>query len=115
VGLTAALDVVSKRKIPSPRSSNRPASSHFPYWLSYPDSLNVRFKATHFIFAKIPSHSHTIPPFTENIQKATTRGSFLRSKAVGAWSWPLTSIYCRGQECVELYIHSPNTPSWRGA
>jgi hypothetical protein len=28
---------------------------------------------------------------------------------------PLTSIYCRGQEYLELYLHSPNTPSWRGA
>jgi hypothetical protein len=26
-----------------------------------------------------------------------TRGSFPRCKAAGAWSWPLTSIYCRGQ------------------
>jgi hypothetical protein len=30
----------------------------------------------------------------------------------GAWSWPSTSILCRGQECVDLYLHSPNTPSW---
>jgi hypothetical protein len=29
-----------------------------------------------------------------------------------SWSWPLTS---RGQECVELYLHSPTMPSWRGA
>jgi hypothetical protein len=36
-----------------------------------------------------------------------TRGSFPGGKAAGAWSWPLTSIYCRGQECVELYLHSP--------
>jgi hypothetical protein len=43
------------------------------------------------------------------------RGSFPGGKAAGAWSWPLTSIYCRGQECVELYIDSPDTPSWRGA
>jgi hypothetical protein len=26
-----------------------------------------------------------------------TRGSFPGDKAAGAWSWPLTSIYCRGQ------------------
>jgi hypothetical protein len=26
-----------------------------------------------------------------------TRGSFPGGKAAGAWSWPLTSIYCRGQ------------------
>jgi hypothetical protein len=42
-------------------------------------------------------------------------GSFPGSKEAGAWSWPLTSILCRDQECVELYLHSPNTPSWRDA
>jgi hypothetical protein len=36
-------------------------------------------------------------------------------KAAGAWSWPLTSIQCRGQQCVELYLHSPITPSRHGA
>jgi hypothetical protein len=44
-----------------------------------------------------------------------TRDSFPRDKSGEAWSWPLTSILCRGQECVELYLHSPNTPSWRGS
>jgi hypothetical protein len=44
-----------------------------------------------------------------------TRGSFPGGKAVGVWSWPLTSVQCRGKECVELYLHSSNTPSWRGA
>jgi hypothetical protein len=34
------------------------------------------------------------------------RGFFLRGKAAGAWSWPTTSNYCRGQENVDLYIHS---------
>jgi len=43
------------------------------------------------------------------------RGSFLGGKATGAWSWRLTSNYCRGQEWVELYLHSPNTYSRRGA
>jgi hypothetical protein len=32
---------------------------------------------------------------------------FPRSKVAGAWSWPLTSNYCQGQENVDLYIHSP--------
>jgi hypothetical protein len=41
-----------------------------------------------------------------------SRGSFPRDKTAGAWSWPLISIYYRGQECVELYLHSPNTTSW---
>jgi hypothetical protein len=45
----------------------------------------------------------------------STRGSFPGGKAAGAWSWPLTSTYCRGQECVELYLHSPRRPSWRSA
>jgi len=37
---------------------------------------------------------------------------FLGGKVAGAWSWPLTSIYCRSQECVELCLHSPPTSSW---
>jgi hypothetical protein len=28
----------------------------------------------------------------------STGGSFPAGKATGSWSWPLTSIYCRGQE-----------------
>jgi len=43
------------------------------------------------------------------------QGLFPWSKAAGAWSWPLSSVQCRVQECMELYFHSPNTPSWRGA
>jgi hypothetical protein len=34
-------------------------------------------------------------------------GSFPGDKATRAWSWPLTSISCRGKECVELYLHCP--------
>jgi hypothetical protein len=30
-----------------------------------------------------------------------------RGKAAGAGNWPLTSNKCRGQENVDLYIHSP--------
>jgi hypothetical protein len=40
---------------------------------------------------------------------------FLGGKAAWAWSWSLTSIWCRGQEYVELYLHFPNTASWRDA
>jgi hypothetical protein len=43
------------------------------------------------------------------------RGSFPGGKAAGAWSWPLTHIQHWSQECEVLYLHSPNTPSWRGA
>jgi len=33
--------------------------------------------------------------------------SYLEGKAAGTWSWPLTSIYCWCQECVELYLQPP--------
>jgi hypothetical protein len=36
-----------------------------------------------------------------------TGGSFPRDKAARGWSWPLTSNQCRGQENVDLFIHSP--------
>jgi hypothetical protein len=35
-----------------------------------------------------------------------TEGSIPGGKAAGAWSWPLTSNWCRRQENVGLYIHS---------
>jgi hypothetical protein len=44
-----------------------------------------------------------------------TRGAFPAGKAAGAWSWPLTPSSSEVKECVELYLHSPNTPPWRGA
>jgi hypothetical protein len=40
---------------------------------------------------------------------------FLGGKAAGAWSWSLASTKCRSQECVVLYLHSPNTPWYHGA
>jgi hypothetical protein len=44
-----------------------------------------------------------------------TRGSFTGGKGAEAWRWPFISIQYRGQNCVELYFHSPNTPSCCGA
>jgi hypothetical protein len=35
------------------------------------------------------------------------RRLFPRGKAAGAWSWPIISNYFRGQENVDLYVHSP--------
>jgi hypothetical protein len=32
----------------------------------------------------------------------------------GVSCWPLTSVWCGGQEWVELHLYSPHTPSWRG-
>jgi hypothetical protein len=42
-----------------------------------------------------------------NILYNVYRGLFPGGKAAGAWSWQLTSNKCRGQENVDLYIHSP--------
>jgi hypothetical protein len=36
-----------------------------------------------------------------------TWGFFLGDKTAGAWRWPLTTNLCRGEEYVDLYIHSP--------
>jgi hypothetical protein len=44
-----------------------------------------------------------------------TRGSFPGGKASGAWSWPLTPSSAEVKERVQLYLRSPNTPSWHGA
>jgi hypothetical protein len=44
-----------------------------------------------------------------------TRGSFPGGKEAEAWSWPLTPSSAEVKKCVELYLHSPNTPPWRGA
>jgi len=44
-----------------------------------------------------------------------TRGSFPGDKVAGAWSWPLTSNLVPSQRMSGLTLHSPNTPSWRGA
>jgi hypothetical protein len=37
--------------------------------------------------------------------------SFPEGKATGAWSWPPPSS-AEAKECLELYLHSPSTPSW---
>jgi hypothetical protein len=36
-------------------------------------------------------------------------------KRPGYWIWPVTSFWCIGQEYEDLYLHSTNTPPWRGA
>jgi hypothetical protein len=44
-----------------------------------------------------------------------TRASFPGGKVVGAWSWPHTSVYCRGQRMRGAIPPLPTTPSWCGA
>ena len=36
----------------------------------------------------------------------TTGGSSTRVRLAEAWSWVLSSIYCRGKESTELYLHA---------
>jgi hypothetical protein len=44
-----------------------------------------------------------------------TRGSFLGVKRPGREADHSPPSSAEVKECVELYLHSPNTPSWRGA
>jgi hypothetical protein len=45
-----------------------------------------------------------------------TRGSIPGSKVARAWSWPHSPpSSAEVKEWMELYLHSPNTPSWLGA
>jgi hypothetical protein len=44
-----------------------------------------------------------------------TGDSFPGGKAAGAWSYHSSTTSAEVKEWVELYLHSPNTSSWRGA
>jgi hypothetical protein len=44
-----------------------------------------------------------------------TRGSFPGGKAAGRKANHSPPSSAEVKECVELYLHSPSTPSWRGA
>jgi hypothetical protein len=43
------------------------------------------------------------------------RGSFPGGKVGGRWTDHSPPSSAEVRECLELYLHSPNTPSWRGA
>jgi hypothetical protein len=53
-------------------------------------SRGKRFSLLHSIQTSSGAHPASYP--------VGTRGSFSSRKVAGAWSWPLTSIQCRGQE-----------------
>jgi hypothetical protein len=57
-------------------------------------------KNVHFSLSCRPALGPTKPPIQ------WVPGSFPGGKVAVAWSWPLTSNYCRGQENVDLYMHS---------
>jgi hypothetical protein len=50
-----------------------------------------------------PALGFTQPP-TQWVSVAFPRG---KGKAADTWIWPLASIWCWDQECVERYLHSP--------
>jgi hypothetical protein len=58
-----------------------------------------------YFFPRRPDRIWGPPSLLSNWYRG--RGGFLGCRAAGAWSWPLISNYCRGQENLDLYIHSP--------
>jgi hypothetical protein len=102
------------RRSPPPHSKSRDCSVGTALGYGLDDrGSRVRFPAgagNFFLHHRVQNRSGAHPPS----YPVGTRGSFPGGKAAEAWSWPLTSIYCRGQECVELYLHSGSMPSWRG-
>jgi hypothetical protein len=37
---------------------------------------------------------------------------FFRDKTARSWSWPLSAIYCRSDNSVDLHLHCPHSTSW---
>jgi hypothetical protein len=59
------------------------------------------------IFSLFYTSSRPVLGLTHPSYWMGTGTSFPGGKATGAWSWPLTSNWCRGQENKDLYMHSP--------
>jgi len=64
----------------------------------------------------LPVNAYCIPNSpTDSLHSATyitgTGGALSGDRTVRAWSWPLTSIWCQGFECIEIYLHAPYSPS----
>ena len=72
----------------------------------------VRIQAGTKIFLFYKSSRPTLGPTQPSLKFVP--GSFPGGKAAGAWCWPLTSIWRRDSEWVELYFNSLYTPLWRG-
>jgi hypothetical protein len=128
VGPRIVLDTVVKRKILSPRRESKvevERRRHEDVWGS--GVISARILNLGDMWRRVVSFTPpaALPPVHHRVQNGSgahqasyprsTRVSFPGGKAARAWSWTLTSIYCRGQECVELYLHSPSMSSWRGA
>jgi hypothetical protein len=71
------------------------------------DDRGSNFSLNH----RVKNGSGAPPPASYTMR---TRGSFPGGKAAGAEADHSLPSNAEVKECVELYIHSPNTPSWRG-
>jgi hypothetical protein len=67
--------------------------------LGFDSRQGLDFSFHHQVWTGSGAHPATYP--------AGYRGLIPRRWSGWAWSWPLTSIYCPGEECVELQLHSP--------
>jgi hypothetical protein len=66
----------------------------FSNWLSHSARVTLVSAGNLHNFVRCFHILHIFPAFSDNF-------------AAGAWRRPLTSIQKRGQECLELYLHSP--------
>jgi hypothetical protein len=57
------------------------------------------FSSLHVVHAGFGAYPTSYP--------MSTGGSYNGSNAAEAWNSPLTSNWCRGQDYVDLYVHSP--------
>ena len=60
--------------------------------------------------------SHKFSPFAYTYKFVVQYiGKVIIGKAAGTWSWPLTSVWYEGKECMDLNLHSPQASSWQNA
>jgi hypothetical protein len=77
-------------------------------------SSRVRFPAGARNFSLHYHVQNGLGPTQPSIQWATG-ALFLEVKLPGREADHLPQSSAEVKECIELYLHSPNTPSWRGA
>jgi len=76
--------------------------------------IGVRFPAGAANFSLL-SHVQTGSGAHQTFYPLGTGGSFLGVKLPGREAGHSPSSSAEVEECLELYLHSPNTSSWRGA
>jgi hypothetical protein len=92
----------------------------YPHWCDHPNNVSWKVQIMNlFVMQSSPASRHfpTLrskyfphdPVLNLNLRSSHpigTRDPSPGGKAAGAWSLPLTTIQCRGRECVELHPHS---------